>query len=182
MLTSLQAPLQSSHLTTHGRDRTIINNILCNRNGAGLHFGKTRGPLDDKYILGLLLQQRKHLLLAGMPPAQSASATWIIPKSSLRAYSCCAAYQQATVGAPLRCLGRRGFRLPVRREWCAACSLASPILSGVLVEILKRRQPILALALLCFLLCSACSLTMSHAMMQVSRWWCAAHATWLRPS
>lgn len=36
------------------------------RNGAGLHFAKTRGPLDDRYIIGLLLQQRKHLFLAGM--------------------------------------------------------------------------------------------------------------------
>ncbi len=36
------------------------------RIGAGLHFAKTRGPLDDRYIIGLLLQQRKHLFLAGM--------------------------------------------------------------------------------------------------------------------
>ncbi|CAK0787987.1 hypothetical protein CVIRNUC_011209 [Coccomyxa viridis] len=35
-------------------------------NGAGLHFGKKRGPIDDRYIVGLLMQQRKHLFLAGI--------------------------------------------------------------------------------------------------------------------
>ena len=49
---------------------TLSTRGICGpcRIGAGLHFGKTRGPLDDRYIIGLLLQQRKHLFLAGKPP------------------------------------------------------------------------------------------------------------------
>ena len=48
------------------------------RNGAGLHGNPSahseyvplvRGPLDDKYILGLVLKQRKHLILAGGEPS-----------------------------------------------------------------------------------------------------------------
>ncbi|BDA40377.1 mitochondrial potassium channel ATP-binding subunit [Coccomyxa sp. Obi] len=72
-------------------------------NGAGLHGDTSanseyvplvRGPLDDKYIISLVLKQKKHLILAG-------------------------------------------FSLLV----CSTCNLASPVISGILFEILTGRQP-----------------------------------------
>lgn len=68
------------HLTRHSGFLIIIARFApeelpptC-RNGAGLHEDTSahseyvpivRGPLDDKYILSLVLKQKKHLILAG---------------------------------------------------------------------------------------------------------------------
>ena len=103
---------------------------MCSSNGAGLPHSSgnhiVRGPLDDEYIRRLVLNERKHLVLAG-------------------AGCCCAAGQCAPPHGTARllmpswsgCCWLAGLSLVV----CSACNLASPVISGILFEILTGRQP-----------------------------------------
>lgn len=108
---------------------------MCSSNGAGHPHSSSinqivRGPLDDKYIQRLVLNERKHLVLAGAGFCCTLRVLWAVLK---RVQATGSALMPTCSG----CCWLAGLSLVV----CSACNLASPVISGILFEILTGRQP-----------------------------------------